>query len=199
MDQSELDRWLRTEVDPEVIRAAAIEVNANGKVPIGFLEAVEKMLNVRKGRTSEISIEGPHQGEPKKLSLRAMKIIAKAVMQCNSITSLKLYNCGIDDDLAEVLFAALRFNRSVTELNLGWNCIGTKGYLAMVEMLRHNTTLSFINVYQNHSQNGSNYVDVEDHMYAVLQQAAVDRGLDDPIRIGFQCREFGPGDKYREW
>lgn len=201
MNQTELDEWLRTQVDPDIIRAAAHEVHAKGMVPDGFLAAVKKILDVRKGRTCEISIEGPHEGQPRKLSLKAIKIIAKAIMQSDSVTSVTLYHCGIDDNLAEVLFAALRSNHSVTDLNLGWNSIGSRGYLAMVEMLKHNTTLSFVNLYENYSENGgrSKFVAIEEHMFAVLQQAAVDRGLDDPIRIRFQCHEFGPGDAYREW
>jgi hypothetical protein len=198
MDRNELDCWLRTPVDPEVIRAAALKVHAINKAPEGFLQAVEKILNASEGRTCEISIDGPHQGQPRKLTLKAIKIIAKAIMQSNHVTNLTLYNCGIDDDLAVVLFAALRSNYSVTQLDLGWNCIGSRGYLAMVEMLKHNTSLRFINLYENYSENGGSS-QYEEHMFAVLQQAAVDRGLDDPIRIGFLCNEFGPGDIYREW
>ena len=135
MDQSELERWIKTPVDPETIRAAAREVDSNNKAPEGFLKAVEMILDARHGRKIKISLEGYNQKQPRKLSMKAIKIIAKAIMQSEAIRSLKLYHCGIDDNQAVVLFAALQSNFSITELDLGWNCIGSKGYNAMVEML----------------------------------------------------------------
>ncbi len=51
MDQRELDLWLRTNVDPEIIRAAAQNVDNRNQAPDGFLAAVEKILDAREGQT----------------------------------------------------------------------------------------------------------------------------------------------------
>ena len=191
-----LQRWRDTYVSKDVLIAAATELKHPPLAYAGtpFVIAIKNLLY-----SSPSSLE--FSSLPKKMSLKCMKILSKSLQQNNSIKTLRLYACGIDNESATYLFKALEENTSIVSIDLGWNQIGTVGYRALARMLLVNTTMSKINLYENYCPDEIVLADRSrehnDEIGTLFSDVCLSR--ENEIELSFLAHAYGPGGRLRVW
>ena len=75
--------------------------------------------------------------------------LAECLKYNTSLTTLNLHGNKIGDDGAAALAECLKYNRSLTTLNLHGNGIGDYGAAALAECLKYNTSLTTLNLHGN--------------------------------------------------
>lgn len=81
---------------------------------------------------------------------RLLPFLVRALQWSRRLKRLTIFRCGIDDEGAAVLAAALTTNTCLTSLCLSSNLIGVDGVGALCTALVSNTTLKSLNVCDNY-------------------------------------------------
>ncbi|CAM4732144.1 unnamed protein product [Leuciscus chuanchicus] len=67
---------------------------------------------------------------------------AEALKNNTHIKAFSLANCRADDHVAYAIAETLRINKSITSINLDSNLLTSKGIMALIHALQHNSTLT---------------------------------------------------------
>ncbi|XP_017540676.1 leiomodin-1 [Pygocentrus nattereri] len=76
------------------------------------------------------------------IKVKTLIQFAKALSNNTHIKTFALANCRADDHVAYAIAETLRNNKTITSINLDSNLLTSKGIMALVQALQHNSTLT---------------------------------------------------------
>ncbi|KAK7127764.1 hypothetical protein R3I93_020373 [Phoxinus phoxinus] len=76
------------------------------------------------------------------IKIKTLIQFAEALKNNTHIKAFSLANCRADDHVAYAIAETLRINKSITSINLDSNLLTSKGIMALIHALQHNSTLT---------------------------------------------------------